>query len=198
MPAATNPIQSDEENTIQPGEAGDVAPQSEAQRADDTTASKDVEKLHKENAKWRNQYQELKAKLDAVDKANKEKADAEAATMAEQGKWKEIAEKAQAQLKELTAAVSDTARYKGALEKMLEAQRDGLPEPITKLLDKLDPVEQLEWIAENKPAVTAPPQKQAAPNLTGFNPQGGGGQQETDRQRIARLAKQQGQASTIF
>jgi hypothetical protein len=45
-------------------------------------------------------------------------------------------------------------KYEATLEKLLEKEREGLPEHITSLLDDRDPADQLAWIAENREAIT--------------------------------------------
>lgn len=50
---------------------------------------------------------------------------------------------------DLEATTTQLTRYQGAFKKLLEDKRSNLPEPVTKLLDQLDPLDQLEWIAEN-------------------------------------------------
>lgn len=48
-------------------------------------------------------------------------------------------------------------RYEAALKAKLEVERNGLPEHITKLLDKLDTVDQLAYIAENAATLSKTP-----------------------------------------
>lgn len=109
-----------------------------------------------------------------------------------QGKYKDLADKANARIKELETVAEQNTRLTGVIDQLLVTQKTGLPEGITGLLDKLDPVEQLEWITANKETVTQPetpdtPQKQQT--LTPFNP-GSGQIQENDAQRLARLQGQ--------
>ena len=89
----------------------------------------------------------------AADKARKE---AEDAALETQQEWQKLAEQRQTRITELEPlqAQMETAeatieRYKGALTSMLEAQRKDLPAHILSLLDKQDPVDQLEYLAAN-------------------------------------------------
>ena len=74
---------------------------------------------------------------------------AEEARLAQEKEWQQLAEKRQARIQELEPLSEDVDRYKGAVTSLLEQRRAGLPDHIITLLDKLDPVEQLQWIAEN-------------------------------------------------
>lgn len=62
-----------------------------------------------------------------------------------------------------------------AAAEKVEALRTGLPEAITKLLDKLTPIEQLEWLSDPDNAVTT---KKEIPALPPSN-EGRGGQRKT-------------------
>lgn len=81
---------------------------------------------------------------------------AEERALKEQQRFKELADSQAKRLAELEPLVAQleaeqatTERYKAALTKQLEALRTDLPKPILALLDRLDPVEQLEWLAAN-------------------------------------------------
>lgn len=114
----------------------------------------------------------IKERLDRErDKAEKTAAKAreesEAASLAEQQKWQELAEKHGKKATTLEESLAAEARaraeleekatrYQGALDTFLKVQKEGLPAHILGLLDKLDPVEQLNWIAENREALGKP------------------------------------------
>ena len=88
--------------------------------------------------------------------------EAEKKRLAEQGQFKELADQAAKKASDLEPFKAKAERYEGALGKLLAEERKGLPKHVTALLDRLDPAEQLEWIAENraelgKPAPTPPP-----------------------------------------
>lgn len=75
---------------------------------------------------------------------------AEQQSLTEQGKFKELAEKASKRVAELEPLAETVKRQGEALSKFLEGERKGLPKHILALLDKLDPVDQLEYIATNR------------------------------------------------
>lgn len=94
----------------------------------------------------------------AADKARKE---AEDAAAKERGDWQKLAEARDAELKDAHSKLSEMDSLKvqfeaanSALSKILDRERKDLSKPIIALLDKLSPVEQLEWLAENKAAIT--------------------------------------------
>lgn len=111
----------------------------------------------------------LKVRLDREQKkAEKAAEDARAAAEAEaakkNGEWQKLAEQREGQLSDLQKRLSElepvttkAERYEGTLKKFLDAQRQGLPQHITALLDKLDPVDQLEWIAANQETLKQKP-----------------------------------------
>lgn len=111
---------------------------------------------------------EEKKRTDAAEKARK---DAEQKTLQEQGEYKTLAEQRAAELAAATAKLDAAKatektleRYQAALKAQLDTVRKDLPTHITALLDKLDPVDQLTWLAENqdalKPADPTPQQQQ--------------------------------------
>ena len=85
---------------------------------------------------------------------------AEEAALKDQQKFQELADKQAKRLAELEplpdqveAHKAEIERYRDAFKAQLDAQRKDLPKPIIALLDKLDPIEQLTWIAENREAI---------------------------------------------
>jgi hypothetical protein len=92
-------------------------------------------------------------KRNADAKAQREREAAEAKALEEQSKFKELADQRQAKIAELEPFQAKSERYEKALTTLLEAERKGMPGHITALLDKLDPAEQLEWIASNREAL---------------------------------------------
>jgi hypothetical protein len=100
---------------------------------------------------------EDKAAADSKKAADKAAADA----MAEQGKFKELSETQAKQILDLTTerdavtAERDTfketaGKYEKALNRLLETYKAGIPEHVKPLLDRLDPVDQLDWISANQ------------------------------------------------
>lgn len=110
-----------------------------------------VESLRAEAAGYRKQ-------LDALAKAEAERkeADAQAETqrLAEQAKWQELAEKRGGELEalktEAKAQAEAAKRYAETLTVYLAKEREGVPSEIAILLDKLDVVDQLAYIAEQR------------------------------------------------
>lgn len=126
------------------------------------------------------------------ERAQKVKEDAEAKALEEQSKFQELAEKRGTKVAELETSVttltaqvesnqSEAQRYKAALSGLLEKQRKAVPEHLHTLLDKLDPVEQLEWLAGNTDKLT--------PN-TGVpgTPKGNNGMTEEQKQQASKDA----------
>jgi muconolactone delta-isomerase len=200
----------------QPTEAGQPpAPQPQqppaepASEAGQETFSKEyVQELRQEAAQRRTalkemqeQYQQLEAQLKEQQTAQEK---AKETQLKEQGKYKELFEEASQKLAKFSDVDKQSARMQEAISAVLQTQRDGIPDHITALLDKLDPVEQLEWLANYRQTLAAPePQKPqgkqtAQQQLAGFNPTGGNGTQESDQQRIARLQQKAGVGVSIF
>ena len=100
-----------------------------------------------------------KAKAESAAQKAKEKAEAEA--LANQEKWKELAEKngstltqiqteLEAKAGELETAAQRVERLEKALQAQLTSAKDGLPEAVLELVNRLDPVDQLEYLAKHK------------------------------------------------
>lgn len=86
----------------------------------------------------------------ADEKAKKEREDAEAKALEEQKEYQKLAEQRATKIAELEPLTEQVDRYQGALTSLLTAEKQNVPEHVAALLDKLDPVEQLEWIASNR------------------------------------------------
>lgn len=91
------------------------------------------------------------AAREAAERAAAEKA------LAEQGEYRTLAEQRQAEIdalkaqsKDADALAKERDRYAGALKAQLTAARADVPEHVLTILDKLDPVDQLEWLAANR------------------------------------------------
>lgn len=120
-----------------------------AQPVEKTFTAADVEKIVKERLE--------RAQRKAEQQADEARKQAEEKALQEQGEYKTLADTRAARIAELEAEsgkVSDLTkraeRYEAALKKQLEATRADLPFHIVALLDKLDPADQLEWIAQNR------------------------------------------------
>lgn len=93
----------------------------------------------------------------------KARREAEEKALTENQKWQELAEKRAKDLEAATAALTDIDALKAtseaqaaALGRYLDAERKGLPDHIIGLLDKLPPLQQLEWLADNKEKLASP------------------------------------------
>ena len=87
----------------------------------------------------------------------KAKEEAEAAALKKNEEWQALAEKNEARASELLAKLGEleplgdqVTRYKGALEKYLATEKKDLPKHVLVLLEKLDPIEQIEYLAANR------------------------------------------------
>jgi hypothetical protein len=142
MPEETQAVtegQGQEPNTESASDAGRVVESAQTVDSLPDWAQGLISELRSENAGHR------KAKKAAEQAAQK----AEEERLAKQEEWQQLAEQRQARISELEPLSEDVERYKGAVEGLLEAQRKGLPDYVIALLDRLDPVDQLQWIAEN-------------------------------------------------
>lgn len=99
-------------------------------------------------------------RVKADKQAQKAREEAQAEAAAKNGEWQQLAEQRAAKLAELEsqvagldAATTRAQRYEQALAKQVEALRKDVPKHLVPLLDKLDVVEQLEWLAANRDAV---------------------------------------------
>lgn len=142
--------------------------------------------LREEAKEWRLKFQTLEKDLE-TQKSERERLDAEA-----KGDYETALKTAQSRVAELEAKAGKAETYEGVINKLLETQRTGIPDNIAALLDKLNPVDQLQWLAENAAAVTATEPK--TPAAASFNPPGAK-QAETQADRIARLNQSRGVGS---
>jgi hypothetical protein len=158
QPAAEAPAGAPEQPTP-PTVAGDKKPV-DGQPSDKLFTQAELEKHIDDRLK-----SERKKLVDATDKARRE---AEEKSLADNAKWQELAEKRAKDLEAATAALADVDALKStseaqaaALGRYLDAERKGLPDHIIGLLDKLPPLQQLEWLAENKTKLSPKPSTDA-------------------------------------
>lgn len=104
---------------------------------------------------------EARKQAEALDRAKRE---AEEEALKKNAEWQALAEKHAKRISELETVQqaveekdAELQRYRGALESHLKGQRDSLPSHITDLLDRLDPVDQLEWLAKNRESLSTRP-----------------------------------------
>ena len=110
-----------------------------------------TERLQRGKAKW---------EADAAETQRKATEAAEAAQLAAQQKWQELAEKREAEIRSLEGQLAEgktregrLTRLEAALTAQLETQRAGLPAHLLLLLDKMPVEEQLEYLAANAAAL---------------------------------------------
>lgn len=108
--------------------------------------------------------------------ADKAKAEADQKALIEQGEWKTLAEQRAARVAELEPLStqveqlkSDAKKYRDAIAKYADAAKANVPENVRALLDRLDPIDQLDWIATNAASLT--PESKAQPIGTPQNKQ---------------------------
>jgi chromosome segregation ATPase len=97
-----------------------------------------------------NKLKEAQAQLDAKSKQEQEAAEAR---LREKEDYKTLAEQHEAKVKDLEPKITEldakAKRYEEAVTAQLKTAKAQVPEHLHSLLEKLDPVEQLEWIANN-------------------------------------------------
>lgn len=151
---------------VDPGTSTPDASAAATTEAGQTVVSKDpvpFERWDQTNKRMK----EAEAKLAELAKAeDSRKAQAkldEEARLAEGQKYQELAEKRKAEIDELSPLKDKAIRYAAALTSLLETERKGLAKHILELLDKMDPADQLEYIAKNKSVLNPG----AVPNING-------------------------------
>lgn len=93
--------------------------------------------------------------------ATKAREEAEAKALEEQKEYQQLAEKRQQKIADLEAEVQSlneslseiepkAKKYQETLQKRLDAEMEGVPEHIQSLLEDRDPVDQLDWLTENR------------------------------------------------
>ena len=123
-----------------------------------------------------------------VVKLRKAAADVEAATMVEQGKWKELAEQRQ---KDLDAALSKAAQvesYEKTLQDTLKTQLEELPADLRGLVPaELTTPQQLTWLSKNKATLMKPVAKDIGAGRKGGNGQGKQIELTAEEQQLAKM-----------
>jgi hypothetical protein len=128
----------------------------------------------------------------AEESAKKAREEAEAKALEEQKEFQKLAEQRAAKVAELEPQAEKAQRFETALLKLLESEKAEVPEHVATLLEKLDPVEQLEWIASNRDKLKPAEPGQPEPDKTRGvpkTPQRGDARGATEEQK--RAAQQQ-------
>lgn len=127
----------------------------------------------------------------ADQRAQKAREDAQAEAAAANGEWQKLAEQRAAKVTEmetqlagLDATTTKAQRYEAALGKQVEILRKDVPKHLVPLLDKLDVVEQLEWLAANREQL-APPKTSGVPATPRAQGNSDAAAQEQARQQSA-------------
>lgn len=116
--------------------------------------------------------------------------EAERKALEEQNEFKTLYEAEQKKVEEFAPYKESAERYRGALETHLEAQKKDLPEHVKELLEKQDPVDQLDYLSKHRDQLVAAPQ--GVPQTPGGSSGTGGGgsdQSPAERARQRRLIK---------
>lgn len=154
----TDEQQTDQAQTDDATGAGDGQNGGDDQQQQPTFSQADLDRIVKERLE--------RAQKQAEAKTQKAREEAEAKALADQEKWKDLAEKHGTKLQtleadletrstELETAAQRIERLGQALTAQLAAQKEGLPEATLELLNRLDPVDQLEYLAKHRGSLTA-------------------------------------------
>lgn len=119
----------------------------------------------------------------AATERKKEADKAERERLKQQEEWQKLAEQHEARVAELEPLAERVTRYEGVITALLEKQREGVPEFVQPLLDKLDPADQLEYIAANQEKWGKP----APPNVNDTRGGSGKAHTEADKQQLAAM-----------
>lgn len=142
----------------------------------------------------------VKERLDRAQRQADEKAkaaaeEATAKALKDNAQFKELSEKQQQALLEKETSLVQTKaqfetvtqerdRYKSVLEEHVKERRAGLPDSITVLLDKLDPVEQMAWLTKNAATLGGNGNREGVP----ATPRQQGNQTEAQKQKAQEKA----------
>ena len=173
-----------------PPPAQQAPPTPEPGKEDPTTFDKAyVQELRAEAAKYRTKLRELEAEQ------QKAKDEAERQKLESKGQYDEALKKTLDKIAELESKATVAERYESLANKMLEAQREALPDYVVALLEKMPKVDQIEWLIENGQKLSGSQNGQTRAGQERFNPPGAP-QPLTDRQRIDRLNQRRGVTPT--
>jgi len=140
----------------------------------------------------KSRFDEVNSRLRALEKEQKEKdrerREAEERRLRDQDQYKELATKQDEELARLRPIAERYDESQQALERILAAEIAALPESKKKLVPKsLSPVEQLDWLAENKDELV----KQTAPET-------GAGKRGTENIKAAELTNEEKEVARRF
>lgn len=140
----------------------------------------------------------LKERLDRERKKTeaataKAREDAEAEALVKNQEFQTLAEKRGKQVETLTAerdaatqsveaVTGERDRYRATLDRFLARERTGVPDHITALLDRMDPVDQLDYLAAHREALTPAAAVPVVPTPVPSSPRGVNSHGLTDAQ----------------
>jgi hypothetical protein len=164
------------------GKNPDLPPTGEATNAPTTDTAKDsllsespdtlvkmIRELRTENANRRRELDPLKKKFGEMEAAQ-QKAVEDA--LAEQGKWKDLAEKRAAELAAAKTTADEMSRYRDTLEAMLRRRIESVPETLRKRIPEFgDAIKTLEWLDANSDLLS---ESRTPPPLDGHAGSNGG------------------------
>lgn len=94
---------------------------------------------------------------------------AEAERLEAQQEFQQLAEQRLERISELEPVAERAERYEAALRTHLDREREGLPDHITTLLDRMDVAEQLEYIAANRDSLRPQAPRPGVPDTPAAN-----------------------------
>ena len=163
----------------QPEKSGEATPEP---KAEPKFTQDDINRIIDERlARERRQQQEK-------DEANKKTV--EELLLIEQGKFKELSDRREKEIGDLSGALD---AHKSAVTKYLEHLRKQVPATVLTLLDKLSAVDQLDWIATNIESLKQEAKQPPAPAGVPATPKPNGSGASAEEQDAAKreLARQQ-------
>ena len=132
-------------------------------QSDPAKAATTIRKLRAENAERRKTAQELEAFKTKALELEADQRKREETALAEQGKWKELAETRARELEQSKATAENLKVYREALETMLQRRKEAVPESLRKRIPDLgDAIKTLEWMDMNADLLS---ESRSAPNL---------------------------------
>ena len=139
----------DETKSTETGASKDT---SAAEKKTITLTEEDLQKRIEESLKERLAREAKKAEASA----KRVKEEAEIAALEQNQQFQQVVEKQKERISQLEAkealldqTIAERDKYKDALEAKLKSEKTGLPPHILALLDRLDPVEQIEYLVKN-------------------------------------------------
>lgn len=123
-----------------------------------------------------------------AEKLRKAQADAQSQALAEQGKWKELAEQRQKDLDAALSKASQVEGYEKTLQDTLKSQLEELPAELRGLVpDELSTPQRLAWLAKNKTILMKPAPQDIGAGRKGGNGQGKQIELTAEEQQLAKM-----------